>query len=98
MGHILLRVRNVLDSRRRGESNQNNERYSPSGLCFEKASSLARRWGFFYYKTLRNNKGWSQAELADKLSLSHGHITRLETGKFNPSTEVLKKLSLLLDV
>jgi transcriptional regulator with XRE-family HTH domain len=49
-------------------------------------------------KTLRNKKGLSQAELADKIDLSHGHITRLETGKFNPSTEVLKKIADLFDV
>lgn len=49
-------------------------------------------------KNLRNNKDWSQAELAQKLGLSHGHITRLETGKFNPSTEVLKKISELFDI
>jgi transcriptional regulator with XRE-family HTH domain len=49
-------------------------------------------------KQLRTSKNLSQAELAEKLDLSHGHITRLETGKFNPSIEVLKKIADLFDV
>jgi len=49
-------------------------------------------------KNLRTSKGLSQAELAEKIELSHGHITRLETGKFNPSIEVLKKIADLFDV
>ena len=49
-------------------------------------------------KTLRTQKGLSQAEFAEKIDLSRGHITRLETGKFNPSTEVLKKIANLFDV
>src|SRR5271157_6509836 len=49
-------------------------------------------------KNLRIKKGLSQAELANEIGLSSGHITRLETGKFNPSTEVLKKLSQIFDI
>jgi transcriptional regulator with XRE-family HTH domain len=49
-------------------------------------------------KSLRTQKDLSQAELAEKIGLSHGHITRIETGKFNPSTEVLKKIAELFDV
>ena len=49
-------------------------------------------------KKLRTSKGYSQAEFAEKIGLSHGHITRLETGKFNPSIEVLKKLADLFEV
>jgi transcriptional regulator with XRE-family HTH domain len=49
-------------------------------------------------KSLRVKKGLSQAEMASKIGLSHGHITRLESGKFNPSTEVLKKIADLFDV
>jgi transcriptional regulator with XRE-family HTH domain len=49
-------------------------------------------------KTFRTQKGLSQAEFAEKIGLSRGHITRLETGKFNPSTDVLKKIAVLFDV
>ena len=49
-------------------------------------------------KSLRNKSGLYQVELADKIGLSHGHITRLETGKFNPSIDVLKKIADLFDV
>lgn len=49
-------------------------------------------------KNLRTQKGLSQAEFAEKIGLSRGHITRLESGKFNPSTDVLKKIANLFDV
>jgi transcriptional regulator with XRE-family HTH domain len=49
-------------------------------------------------RKLRTEKKWSQAELAEKLDITPGHITRLETGKFTPSTEVVRKLSRIFDV
>ena len=36
-------------------------------------------------RDLRAEKGWSQAELADKLSVSRQTINALETGRYDPS-------------
>ena len=48
--------------------------------------------------TLREKKGWTQAELADKLGYHRPHVNRWETGKYSPSLEALKKLSKLFKV
>lgn len=49
-------------------------------------------------KKLRTQKGLSQAELSKKLGITPGHVTRLETGKFNPSIDVLKNIAILFEV
>lgn len=36
-------------------------------------------------KTLRAEKGWSQAELGKKLDVSRQSINAIETGKYDPS-------------
>ncbi len=48
-------------------------------------------------KQLRNNKGWSQTKLAEEIGAHLSHINRLETGKYNPSIDVLMKLASVLD-
>jgi transcriptional regulator with XRE-family HTH domain len=49
-------------------------------------------------KRLRKKKGWSQSELAEKIEFSLSHITRIETGKYNPSLTVAMKLAEVFDV
>lgn len=49
-------------------------------------------------KELRKNKGFSQAEIAEKVSLDSKHISRLETGKTFPYPETLEALAKALDV
>ena len=49
-------------------------------------------------KRLRKKKGWSQSELAEKIEFSLSHITRIETGKYNPSLSVAMKLAEVFDV
>ena len=44
-------------------------------------------------KRLRKKKGWSQTTLAEKIGTHLSHINRIETGKYNPSLDVLMKLS-----
>lgn len=44
-------------------------------------------------KLLRQKQGWSQAELGKHLGIHGGHISRLENGKFQPSLDLLRKLS-----
>jgi len=34
---------------------------------------------------LRGNRGWSQAELAERLDVSRQTINAIETGKYDPS-------------
>ncbi len=36
-------------------------------------------------RILRTEKGWSQAELADKLNVSRQSVNAVETGKYDPS-------------
>ena len=36
-------------------------------------------------KILRTEKGWSQAELADRLDVSRQSVNAIETGKYDPS-------------
>ncbi len=38
-----------------------------------------------HLKKLRNEHGWSQAELADRLDVSRQTIIALERGKYDPS-------------
>jgi transcriptional regulator with XRE-family HTH domain len=49
-------------------------------------------------KHSRKKKGWSQAELAEKIGSHLSHVTRMETGKYNPSVDVLVKLADALEV
>jgi len=44
-------------------------------------------------KKLRKEKGLSQNELSEKISIHTTHFSRLERGKFQPSIDVIKKLS-----
>ncbi|HVW74595.1 MAG TPA: helix-turn-helix transcriptional regulator [Rhizomicrobium sp.] len=36
-------------------------------------------------RELRNQKGWSQADLADKLAVSRQTVNAIETGRYDPS-------------
>jgi putative transcriptional regulator len=36
-------------------------------------------------RVLRAERGWSQAELADKLDVSRQSVNAIETGKYDPS-------------
>ena len=39
-------------------------------------------------KELRAERGWSQAELAERLDVSRQSVNAIETGKYNPSLEL----------
>lgn len=49
-------------------------------------------------KHLRNEKGWSQGQLAVYSETSQPTVNQIETGKRNPSTETLVKLARALGV
>ncbi|WP_016761472.1 MULTISPECIES: helix-turn-helix domain-containing protein [Leptospira] len=49
-------------------------------------------------KIYRKKKNWSQSELAKNAGTTLTHINRLETGKSNPSIEIVQKIALALEV
>ena len=49
-------------------------------------------------KRLRKKRGWSQTQLAEQVGSHLSHINRIETGKYNPSLDVVQKLAAAFDV
>ncbi|MDE7138822.1 MAG: helix-turn-helix domain-containing protein [Ruminococcus sp.] len=49
-------------------------------------------------KHRREELGYTQAELAQKVQASQPYISRLEKGNFNPSTQMIISLAVTLDV
>jgi transcriptional regulator with XRE-family HTH domain len=49
-------------------------------------------------KQLRQERGWSQAELAAKVGADAGQISRYENGRMTPSAEAVVKIAETLDV
>lgn len=47
---------------------------------------------------MRKKRGWSQSQLAEQIGLHLSHINRIETGKYNPSLDVIQKLANTFDV
>ena len=47
---------------------------------------------------LRKQRGWTQQELADKISVHGRHVTRLEHDKMKPSPATLAQLSQVFQV
>ena len=46
-------------------------------------------------RTLRAERGWSQAELAERLDVSRQSVNAIETGKYDPSLPLAFKISRL---
>ncbi len=49
-------------------------------------------------KKLRKDRKWSQADLAEKVNVHVTHINWLETKRYTPSFDLLKKLAEALEV
>ncbi len=49
-------------------------------------------------KRLRKKRGWSQTQLAKQIGSHLSHVNRIETGKYNPSLDVVQKLASVFDV
>lgn len=49
-------------------------------------------------RRLRNEKGWSQEDYADRAGLYRTYVSRLERGTRNPTVIVVEKLSQSLGV
>jgi putative transcriptional regulator len=48
-------------------------------------------------RVLRAERNWSQAELAEELSVSRQTVNALETGKYDPSLPLAFKIARLFD-
>jgi putative transcriptional regulator len=48
-------------------------------------------------RALRAERGWSQADLAERLSVSRQTINAIETGKYEPSLSLAFKISKLFE-
>ena len=48
-------------------------------------------------RVLRAERGWSQAELAERLDVSRQSVNAIETGKFDPSLPLAFKLARLFE-
>jgi putative transcriptional regulator len=48
-------------------------------------------------RELRAKRGWSQAELADRLAVSRQSVNAIETGKFDPSLPLAFRLARLFE-
>lgn len=46
-------------------------------------------------RILRADRGWSQADLADRLEVSRQSVNAIETGKYDPSLPLAFKLARL---
>ncbi len=46
-------------------------------------------------RTLRAERGWSQAELAERLDVSRQTVNSIETGKYDPSLPLAFKIARL---
>ena len=44
-------------------------------------------------KVLRSERGWSQAELAERLDVSRQSVNAIETGKYDPSLPLAFKIA-----
>ncbi|MCO5236074.1 MAG: helix-turn-helix domain-containing protein [Chitinophagaceae bacterium] len=49
-------------------------------------------------KKIRKEKGLSQQDLADKLSMNRVQYNRIETGKSDPTMNILQRIANVLDV
>lgn len=49
-------------------------------------------------RVLRAEKGWSQAELAEKVGVSRNSINAVENGKFDPSLPLAFRIVELFDL
>ncbi|MCW5874026.1 MAG: helix-turn-helix transcriptional regulator [Anaerolineales bacterium] len=50
-----------------------------------------------HLKVLRAERDWSQADLAERVSVSRQTINAIETGKYNPSLELAFVLAALFE-
>lgn len=50
-----------------------------------------------HLRTLRAERGWSQADLAEQLGVSRQSVNALETGKYDPSLPLAFRIARLFE-
>lgn len=50
-----------------------------------------------HLKTLRGDRSWSQADLAERLGVSRQTVNALETGRYDPSLPLAFKIARLFE-
>ncbi len=50
-----------------------------------------------HLRTLRADRGWSQADLAERLGVSRQSVNAIETGKYDPSLPLAFRIARLFD-
>lgn len=61
-------------------------------------STTKRRWSGAPVRRLRNQRGWTQEELAKRVGVARATIARIETGNRRPSLALLEQLAQALKV
>lgn len=51
-----------------------------------------------HLKALRAERGWSQAELAERLEVSRQSVNAIETGRYDPSLPLAFRIAELLEM
>lgn len=67
-------------------------------VLIEAQQSQVRSEVIGQYKKCRKDKKMTQIELAKRTGISQPNINRFESGKYNPSLEMLVKVALALDM
>jgi len=49
-------------------------------------------------RATRKTKGWTQEQLAFEAGIKRAYLSEIESGKRNPSLEVVEKIALALDI
>jgi len=52
----------------------------------------------FNIKVERMKRGWTQAQLAEKLNIHEKHVCKIETGKQNVTLKTLARIAQVLEV
>ncbi len=60
--------------------------------------STERRWSVATVRRLRNQRGWTQEELAKRVGVARATIARIETGNRRPSLTLLAQLAQVVKV
>jgi transcriptional regulator with XRE-family HTH domain len=79
------------DARWRGSHERREEKTDPAPE--EAASPLGS-----HLRKLRKARGWSQAELAERIDAHLTHVSRVETGKYSPRLDSVVKAARALGV
>lgn len=70
---------------------------SPSGTQLLKDEVLVKRFGE-KLRTLRQNRAWTQQQLADEMGIGRAHVSDMERNAKLPSVEMLVKLTRLFAI